>query len=378
MRLLSPQDIEMKKTKLGKSDILVSSMTIGCWPFGGGTYWGAQAQEDVNKVVHAALDLGVNAFDTAEMYNGGSSETSLGIALKGRRDKAIVISKISPSNCHDVRKHCVASLQRLGMDYLDVYMLHWPINKLALEHFTKDQGTLSTPPTIESAYTQLAALQKEGLIRSIGMSNFGRQQMAEVVATGVQVDVNEMPYNVLSRAIEPQIAPYCAENKIAIIGSMGLQQGLLADQFKNADEVPPPQAHSRHFAQWRGDWKKWVELHPEHPRNATAGTANETRHGENGCEPETFACLDGLRKIAIETKLTMAQLSIAWILKKKFMASTLVGSRNIDELKQNVEACALEISSDVEAAIDKLSQPVLDKLGANADYYEANNKSRIF
>jgi aryl-alcohol dehydrogenase-like predicted oxidoreductase len=368
----------MKYNPLGKSDITVPALTVGCWAFGGGTYWGAQDQRDVDAVVHAALDLGVNCFDTAEVYNAGASETALGAALKGRRDKAVVISKIAPSNCADVRAHCTASLRRLGTDYLDVYMLHWPINKLALEHFTKDAGTLSAPPTIASAYAQLDALKKEGLIRSIGMSNFGVSQMAEVVATGVRADVNEITYNVVSRAIEPEIAPYATAHDIAIIGSMGLLQGLLTGKFATADDVPPPQAHSRHFAQWRGDWKTWVERHPGHPRNATAGTTNESRHGEDGAEAETFAAVDAMRRLAADAGITMTQLALAWILKKPFMASTLVGSRNIAQLRENIAACETEISDDLAAAVDAASAPVLAKLGANADYYEQGTKSRIF
>ena len=348
----------MKKVQLGKSDIAVSAMTVGCWPFGGGEYWGEQSQKDVDGVVGAALDLGVNAFDTAEMYNGGESERSLGVALKGKRDKAVVISKIGPSNCHHVREHCIASLERLGMDYLDVYMLHWPINKLAVEHFTSDKSIIETPPTIEEAYRQLDELKREGLIRSIGMSNFGRTQMEEVVATGVQVDVNEMSYNILSRAIEGEIAPYCLKNDISIIGSMGLQQGLLAGIYKTVEDVPPHQAHSRHFAQDRGK-----------------GTS---RHYEAGAEKEIFEVVDRLREIAADLHLHIAQLAIAWILKKPFMASTLVGSRNLTELKMNVDACSLEISDETEALIDKISQPVLDILGFNPDYYEHSSKSRIF
>jgi aryl-alcohol dehydrogenase-like predicted oxidoreductase len=348
----------MKKVKLGKSDIQVSAMTVGCWPFGGGEYWGEQSQKDVDNVVHAALDLGVNTFDTAEMYNNGESERSLGKALKGRRNEAVVISKIGPSNCHHVRKHCVESLQRLGMDYLDVYMLHWPINKLAVEHFTSDKSIISAPPTVEEAYAQLDELKKEGLIRSIGMSNFGRTQMEEVVATGVQVDVNEMSYNIVSRAIEAEIAPYCLENNISIIGSMGLQQGLLAGIYKTPDDVPKHQAHSRHYPDHRG-----------------GGTS---RHGEAGAEKELFEVVDQLRKIADDLHVHIAQLAIAWILKKPFMTSTLVGSRNIDELKTNVAACSLAISDETEALIDKISQPVLDILGNNPDYYEHSSKSRIF
>jgi aryl-alcohol dehydrogenase-like predicted oxidoreductase len=348
----------MNKHKLGKSDIHVSTMTVGCWSFGGGDYWGEQSQQDVNNVVRAALDLGVNTFDTAEMYNDGESERSLGKALRGCRSEAVIISKIGPSNCGNVRKHCLATLERLGTDYLDAYMLHWPINKLAVIHFTGDKQIIDNPPTIEEAYSQLDALKQEGLIRSIGMSNFGRRQMEEVVQTGVAVDSNEMSYNIVSRAIEAEIAPYCLQNNISIIGSMGLQQGLLAGIYATVDDVPPHQAHSRHFSQERGK-----------------GTS---RHNEAGAEKELFAVVDELRKMAADLHVHIAQLAIAWILKKPFMTSTLVGSRNVDELKVNVEACSLHISDETEALIDKISKPVLDILGDNPDYYEHSSNSSIF
>jgi len=344
--------------KLGNSDIYVSPMTVGCWPFGGGDYWGEQSQQDVNNVVNAALDMGVNTFDTAEVYNNGESERSLGIALHGRRNEAVVISKISPSNCRNVRQHCIDSLQRLGMDYLDVYMLHWPINPLAVKHFTSNEQIIESPPTIEEAYQQLAELKKEGLIRSIGMSNFGRTQIEEVVATGVQVDVNELTYNIVSRAIEAEIAPYCMEHNISIIGSMGLMQGLLAGIYRTADDVPKHQAHSRHFANFRG--------------------AETSRHHEEGCEMEIFEVVNRLREIADSLNIHIAQLSIAWILKKPFMASTLVGSRNVDELNMNMKACTMEITDEIEALIDGISLPVLHLLGNSPDYYEHRSKSRIY
>ena len=113
----------MQYKTLGKSNIKISKMSLGCWSFGGGSYWGNQEQSDVDAVVHQALDLGINCFDTAEMYNNGDSEISLGKALKGHRDQAVIISKIAPSNCKKVRKHLENSLTRLGTDYLDVYMI---------------------------------------------------------------------------------------------------------------------------------------------------------------------------------------------------------------------------------------------------------------
>ncbi|MDR1724684.1 MAG: aldo/keto reductase [Tannerella sp.] len=348
----------MNRQKLGKSDIYVTAMTVGCWAFGGGDYWGEQSQKDVNDVVNAALDLGVNVFDTAEVYNNGTSETALGQALKGRRNEAVVISKISPSNGRNVREHCTASLRRLDTDYLDVYMLHWPINKLSVEHFTSDSSLITAPPTVEETFAQLYELKNEGLIRSIGVSNFGVGQMREVAATGIEVDVNEITYNIVSRAIEAEIAPYCMDNNIDIIGSMGLMQGLLTGKYQTAADVPPHQAHSRHFAHERG-----------------RGTS---RHNEVGAEKEVFEVVDALRDIAAGLNVPVSQLAIAWMLKKPFVASALVGSRNINQLKANIEACTLEISDETEALIDRISQPVLDILGNNPDYYEHSSKSRIY
>jgi aryl-alcohol dehydrogenase-like predicted oxidoreductase len=333
-------------------------MTVGCWAFGGGAYWGEQSQKDVDEVVHTALDLGINCFDTAEMYNGGESERSLGMALRGRRDKAVVISKISPSNCRNVRKHCEESLKRLGTDFIDVYLVHWPIHPHSVKHFTKDEDIINNPPSHRDAFTQLDQLKNEGLIRSAGMSNFGIRQMAAVADTGVPVDVNELPYNILSRAIEDKIAPCCMERHIGIIGSMGLQQGLLAGIYRTVDEVPCHQAHSRHFANDRGQ-----------------GTS---RHGEAGAEAEVFRALDELRALASEHDMHIARLAIAWILSKSFMTSALVGSRNIDELRTNIAACSTILPEETLAKIDEISLPVWRKLGSSPDYYENAGNSRIF
>ena len=344
--------------KLGNSAITIPPLTIGCWSFGSGDYWGAKLQSDVNHVVSAALDMGMNTFDTAEVYNDGESERSLGLALKGLRDRAVVISKISPSNCRNVRRHCINSLQRLGMDYLDVYMLHWPINPLAVKHFTSDEQLLESPPTVEEAFQQLDELKNEGLIRSIGISNFGRKQMEEVAATGVQVDVNEITYNIVSRAIEADIVPYCLEHNISLIGSMGLMQGLLAGIYRTADDVPKHQAHSRHFAHFRG--------------------AETSRHHEEGCEKELFEVVNRLREIAGGLNIHVAQLSLAWILKKPFMTSTLVGTCNVHNLKMNWEACRIILPDEIEALIDEISLPVLHLLGNSPDYYEHRSKSRTY
>lgn len=88
----------MEKRRLGASDVMASVLGIGCWQVVGGAYWGAQEQKDVDRVVHQALDAGINYFDTAEVYNDGESERSLEMALRGRREQALIGSKISTSN----------------------------------------------------------------------------------------------------------------------------------------------------------------------------------------------------------------------------------------------------------------------------------------
>jgi aryl-alcohol dehydrogenase-like predicted oxidoreductase len=348
----------MKYKELGASGIKVSVIGLGCWSFGGGAYWGAHSQKDADAVVAAAIERGVNFFDTAEVYNAGESERSLGLALKGRRDKVVLASKISPDHAGNVRKYLEASLARLGTDYLDVYILHWPINPTALAHYTADESLFDKPPQVEDVFRQFEALQKEGLIRSIGISNFGVRQMAEVAATGIRVDSNQLAYNIVSRAIEKEIAPWCVAHQIAVTGSVGLQQGLLTGKYARPEDVPPPQAHSRHFRQARG--------------------GKASRHDEEGAEQELFAAVDCVKAISAETGLSCAQISLAWILKKPFMTSTLVGCRNVAQLDANLGALDAALSDEIVARIDAASLPVWQRLGDSPDYYENRAKSRIF
>jgi len=339
---------------------LLSRIGIGCWAFGGGVYWGEQNQKDVDAVVRLAQERGINVFDTARMYNDGASEISLGKALRGNRDKAFVISKVSPAKAYrkTLKEECESSLKNLGMDYLDLYMMHWPINPLGLKHFTADPEILANPPSTEEAFATLSELKKEGKIRHIGVSNYGTSQLMEAALTCKEIEVNEMPYNIISRAIEAEILPYCKKNGIAVIASMTLQQGILAGIYKTAKDVPPHQAHSRHFAHDRG---KGV-----------------SRHNEDGAEPEVFRTVEVLRDISRELGVSVAQLSIAWVLANPHIASALIGSRNSSELEDNLKAMELKLSTEDMKKIDDVSREVLVKLGNNPDYYENSGESRIY
>jgi len=333
----------MEKRKCGKSDIEVSVLGIGCNTFGGGDYWGEQDQQDVEQVVHAAIDQGINHFDTGEgeWYNDGRSEESLGQALRGRRDKAIIATKVSPENTEPavLRRHCEASLRRLCTDYIDIYYVHWPI----------------TDHSVEDAFSTLMELQTEGKIRSVSVSNFGVQQLSEALGTGAQIDLNQLCYSLLSRAIEVEIAPMCRDQQIGIVGYTPLMQGLLTGKYSSVDDIPPMRRRTRHF---RGDWP-------------------EARHGEPGAEEETFAVVEEIRKIGAAEDIPMAQLSLAWVLAKPSVTSVLVGMRNRQQFEENVQSAYLDLSPELIAQLDDLTQPLLDKLGTNADYWEGSENSRI-
>jgi aryl-alcohol dehydrogenase-like predicted oxidoreductase len=239
-----------------------------------------------------------------------------------------------------------------------MYMLHWPINPKGIKHFTTDPAVVANPPTAAEAFETLGALKKEGKIRYIGISNFGITQTTEAASLCPEIAANELPYNIVSRAIEAEILPFCMAHNIAVITSMALQQGVLTGLYNSAAEVPPHQAHSRHFSMETG-----------------RGTS---RHNEPGAEAEVFETVALLKKLAPELGLSVAQLSVAWVLANPHIGCALIGSRNTSELEENVKMLDVKLPAEVKAKIDAASQKVLDKLGNNPDYYENSKESRIF
>ena len=267
-------------------------------------------------------------------------------------------TKVTPANAapHSLRNSCEQSLKRLGTDYIDVYMLHWPINPHAIEHFSNDPTVIANPPSVAEAFATLKTLKQEGKIREIGMSNHGIKQMQAVLASMDDVVTNEMPYNLFSRAIEESIIPFCEQHKLGIIAYMPLLQGLLTGQYSNAAEVAPMRARSRHF-------------HHGHGKGS--------RHGEDGAEREIFESVAAIKDIAARQHVPMATLSLAWVIANKNMTTTIVGSRNTEQLALNVKAVDYKIPVEVVDHLKVITQPILEKLGNNPDYYENRNNSRI-
>ena len=333
----------MGKRACGKSGIEVSPLGIGTWSFGGSEndYWGAQEDRDAEAVVYGALDRGVNFFDTAPVYNNGRSEETLGRILKGRRAEAVIGTKLPPENAEPsiLRKTCEESLRRLKTDTIDIYMVHWPIRG----------------HSVERAFDTLMDLKEEGKIRAIGVSNFGVRDLDEALATGAEISVNELMYNLLSRAIEVEIAPLCVRRGIGILAYMPLLQGILSGKHANLDAIAPLRLRTRHF---RGD-------------------RPGARHGGPGVEQEVTPALDGVRRIAKEGGYDMADLALAWAVHKPGVVAALAGTRNLQQLEANCRAASLRLPADVIAGLDAATEPVLRKLGGDADYWESTVNSRI-
>lgn len=329
----------MERRKLGRSGIEVSVMALGCWPFAGGAVWGEQDDDASIATVHAALDAGINFFDTAEGYEAGKSEEVLGRALKGRRQEAVIVTKVSPNHLapDDVAASCEQSLRTLGTDYVDVYLIHWP------------SRTVPLADTVGA----LERLKAQGKIRAIGVSNFGVGDLSDMVEL-TTCATNQLPYGLLWRVIEREIVPLCLRHEVGIMCYSPLAQGLLTGRYKSADEVPDGLARTRHYA----------------------GTRPRAQHGEPGCEAEVFAALDEVGKIADGLGQPMAQVALAWVRQQSGVATFLVGARSPEELAWNLPSLELTLSDDALRALAAATDPVKEKLGTNPDPWQSPSRYR--
>lgn len=330
----------MERRKLGESGLEVSPLAVGCWVFAGGANWGDQGEGESVSVVHAALDRGINFFDTAPAYGGGESERVLGAALKGRRDEAIIADKVSDADldASSLRASCEKSLKLLQTDYIDLLQVHWASREVPFSE------------TVET----LNALKAEGKIRYAGVCNFGPGDMNEWCEAGGEMISNQLPYSLLSRAIEFDVVPDCERRSVSVLPYSPLLQGLLTGKFVSADEVPEGRARLRHFSCDRA----------------------ATRHGEAGCEAETFALIAEVVAAAKELGVSPAALSLAWLAKQSQVASLIAGARNTTQLKENARFMEVKMDAELDAKLKAASEAVKKALGANPDLWCSVNRYR--
>jgi len=313
-------------------------LTLGTWAFAKDEAWGPQEDALSIRTVHAALECGLNAFDSAPAYGQGESERVLGIALKGRRDQAFLATKVSRQDLHHkgVIASCENSLNRLGTDYIDLLQVHWPNH--------------DGPPgeTIEA----LESLQAASKIRAYGVCNFGRKDLQSWREAGAHIAFNQVPYSLLSRAVEFEIVPDCRNAEIGLLAYSPLMQGLLTGKFASPDEVPEPRARSRHFSS-------------ERPM---------ARHGEPGCEHLTFATIDRIQVLADEAGFPMEALALAWLLEQPAVSSLVVGARDPDQLRKNREALEISPEPPLLEALSSCTDGLKLALGDNPDLWQTSGR----
>ena len=330
----------MQYRKLGKSDLNVSVLAFGAWQIGDPAYWGADGHLDETAAVHAAIDAGINLFDTAEMYGSGQSEQALGRALGSRRDQVLIASKVSPQNCAPdlLRQSCETSLRHLATDRIDLYQVHWPCRDVPFEE----------------TYGALYQLRQEGKIREIGVSNFGAVDLKDWHGVGTCVS-DQLGYNLLFRAVEHEILPACERNGVGVLTYMPLLQGILTHRWKTIDEIPPLRRRTRHFSCERSG----------------------TRHGEPGCEELLMKTLDALDGVAHETGRPLADIALAWLMAQPAVASVIIGARNPAQLRRNVAAADLQFDTVTLSRLDEITKPLKDYFGNNADMWQGTEGNRI-
>jgi 1-deoxyxylulose-5-phosphate synthase len=308
---------QMNFRKLGTSDIEVSEISLGSWL----TYSGGVEREQAKACVEAAFDAGINFIDTANVYGRGASETLLGEVLAGHeRSSYVLATKVYfPMSDSDrglsaaqIHKQIDASLERLQTDYVDLYQCHR----------YDDQTPLA------ETMTALSEVVAEGKARHIGFSEWPAEKIDESLALPDVVRwVSSQPqYSMLWRAPEAEVIPLCEREGISQIVWSPLAQGVLTGKYLPGE---PPPVDSR------------------------AASDSMSAFIDRLIEPRVLEAVQRLVPIAGEAGLTMAQLALAWVLRKQNVASAIVGASRAEQVHANASASGITLSADTLAAIDQ-------------------------
>ncbi|QPM67781.1 aldo/keto reductase [Atribacter laminatus] len=297
----------MRTRRLGKTDLELTVIGFGSWAIGGGGWrhaWGPQDDSESIKAIKNALDLGINWIDTAAIYGLGHSEEIVGKAIKDFPKKPIIATKCglvwdemkNISNRlkrESIKAEVEASLRRLEIDTIDLYQIHWPI---------PDED-------IEEGWETMAQLVKEGKVRYIGVSNFNISQMKRAQSI-YPVASLQPPYSMLKRDVEENTLPYCSQNSIGVVVYSPMQKGLLTGKMtRERISRFPTDDHRRNDLEF-----------------------NEPLVSYN------LEFVNQLIPIAKKHNKTLAQLAIAWVLRRPEVTSAIVGARRPDQIAETALA----------------------------------------
>jgi aryl-alcohol dehydrogenase-like predicted oxidoreductase len=307
----------VEKRKIGTLDVSVAG--LGCNNFG----WRIDADATA-AVVNAAIDSGINFFDTADVYGGGQSEEYLGRALKGRREKVLIATKFGMKMADGkegaqsayIRQAASDSLRRLGTDHIDLYQLHRP--------------DPSTP--ISDTLGALSELVKAGKVREIGCSNFSAEQLREAAQVSLHTGAPRFVsvqnnYSLLHREPEAEVLPECQALGIAFLPYFPLANGLLTGKYRKGQPFP------------------------------------KSSRAEDGFGPKVFTdenleLAEQLRSFAESRGHTLLELSMAWLASKSVISSVIAGAKTPEQVRANASAVSWRLTDAEVAAVNAILEPV--------------------
>ncbi|NLL69917.1 MAG: aldo/keto reductase [Epulopiscium sp.] len=315
----------MEYQRLGKTGLKVSKISLGSWL----TYGNAIEKETAIATIDKAYELGINFFDTANVYAQGDAEKVVGQALRRyNRDSYVLATKVfhpmgdGPNDRGLSRKHVFeqvhASLKRLNLDYVDILYCH---------RFDPHTPLEETLRTIED-------LIRQGKILYMGVSEWTAAQIVE----GLRVQdrylldhivVNQPVYNLLNRYIEDTVVPTCIQNGIGLVVFSPLAQGLLTGKYRKGQKIPA---------------------------NSRAADPRANQFIQRIYTDENLEKIEKLIPIAEELNITLAQLSLAWILHQPGITSTLIGASRPSQIEENIKALDVKLSPAILEKIDQIVQ----------------------
>jgi aryl-alcohol dehydrogenase-like predicted oxidoreductase len=305
----------METRQLGNSDLQITPIGIGAWAMGGGGWeyaWGNQQDDESVAAIHRALDMGVNWIDTAAVYGLGHSEEVVARALKQTSHKPYIFTKCSliwdeggnitsSLKADSIRREVEASLRRLQIDVIDLYQIHWP----------------DPDPEIEEGWETLVALQKEGKLRHIAVSNFSVDQMRRAM-TIAPITSNQPPYSAIKRGVEADVLPFCQQNNIGVIVYSPMQAGLLTGKMtqERIEKFPAD------------DWRKRDEEFQE-PRLS-----------------KNLKLAEVMQTVAKRHGVPTPNVPIAWVLNHPAVTGAIVGMRTAQQVDDLIGGGALKLTAD--------------------------------
>jgi aryl-alcohol dehydrogenase-like predicted oxidoreductase len=319
----------MELRPLGATGVQVSSLCLGTMMFGA---WGNTDHDDSIRIIHRALDAGINFVDTADVYARGESEEIVGRAIAGRRDEIVLATKVhgtmgdDPNQFGNSRRWIVRevedSLRRLGTDWIDLYQIHRP-----------EPGT-----DIDETLGALTDLVRQGKVRYIGSSTFPASRIVESQWTaerrGRERFVCEQPpYSLLVRGIETDVLPTCARYGIGVIPWSPLAGGWLSGKWRKGTGTPTSTRAERLPA-----------------RFDMSDPANQRK----------LDAADALAELAEEAGMSLIHLALAFTLRHPAVTAPIIGPRTMEHLESQLGAAEVELSGDVLDRIDEIVPPGVD------------------